>query len=260
MVGAMTPAVLVVLLRAHGFEVTERCLTDWRHKGDLPPLARRSRGYCAGVLRYWAERDILERALAICRRLRGADRKRRQNVIAANWLAGANIPASRAQNTWVRFLGKAHIPLADRQKLTTELKVTVALSPTTVRDTLDEIFCVFFQPDHAIGTTLDVSFIVELIQRIANRLAAPLPAPVITEEKLLKFLTWINAVFSPAGFKNIIAAATCAELAHARDRYLAWWQPASFLMPLANALAPLIVPLLLPAKAEFSRLAHLDAI
>jgi hypothetical protein len=256
MVGEITPAILVLLLKPHGFTVTERCLTDWRRKGDLPPLTRRSRGYRAGVLRYWAEKDILQQALAICRRLRGL-KKRRDGVIHSNWLAGVNIPASRAQTAWVRFLKKARFPLAIRQKLTTELKVTVALNPSTVRDTLDEIFCIFLQPNYAIGVALDISFIGKLIQRIANKLAAPHPAPVINEKELVRFLAGINAMFSPAGFRDVIESATCAELSYARDRYLAWWRTyVPSLMPLAHALGPLIVPLLLPAKAEFACLAR----
>src|SRR5476649_1738800 len=103
MVTMITPAILSVLLRSYGFVVTERCLTDWRHKGYLPQLSRRSRGYRAGVLRYWTETDILGQAVAICRRLRGSERKRAYGVIHTNWLAGANIPSHRAQTAWVRF-------------------------------------------------------------------------------------------------------------------------------------------------------------
>jgi len=257
----ITPAILTLLLRPYGFAITERCLTDWRRKGDLPQLSRQSRGYRAGVLRYWAETNILKQALEICRRLRGKVRKRVRGVIFRNWLGGAPIPTSRAQADWVRCLDShARMSKTMMQKLTTEMKSTVALTPGAVRDTLDEIFCILLRPQYAIGVRIDIYFIEDLIQRIFNKFAEPHVAPIVEEEALIRFLTWVNAMFSPAGFRNAIASATPAELCRARDRYIAWWAKIPSLMPLGHALAPLIVPLLLPMNKLDDRLAGLLAV
>jgi hypothetical protein len=271
MFGAITPAMLVILLRPYGYEVTLRCLTDWRFKGDLPPLEKISRGYCKGVLRCWKLNDILALALAVCRRRKDRDHKRTFGIVHMNWLGGADIPVLRAQKSWIKELKRtAHISKSVLQQCTTKLSASTALTPGMIRDVLDEILCILFQPLHAIGKTLDIAHTCKLVQRVINGFCGHGKLVVINEVLLLELLRWLNAYFSPAARLSIIASATSAELRYARDSYLNWWRLLdaswqqssivggprnSSLMPLAISLAPLIVPLLLPVTTEYARLA-----
>jgi len=58
---------LVAELQERGYHVTERQLRDWRAKGLLPRLHRRSQGRGLGILRYWEDNEvILSQAMAVC--------------------------------------------------------------------------------------------------------------------------------------------------------------------------------------------------
>jgi hypothetical protein len=275
MTGVMTPAILVLLLRPYGFEVTLRCLIDWRQKGRLPQLVRISRGFRGGVLRCWKEKNILQRALTVCRHLRGSKRKREYGSVYRNWLSGADIPASRAQKSWMNDCKRrARIPRQAIHKCATEIAPELHLKSCTVRDTLEEICRIMLRPNYAAGNEIDISFIRTFIQHACNALGGSKYRPLIDDDLLAEFFEWVNAVFSPAGIRNQVASATAAELRSALDRYRNRWlemgafkqclnsagEPEqSFLTILANALAPLIVPFLLPNKSLDRRLAQLGA-
>jgi hypothetical protein len=133
-----------------------------------------------------------------------------------------------------------------------------------IRDVLDEILCVIFEPKYAIGETLDISHMQRLVQRVINGLCERGKLIVIDEEQLADLLHWLNTYCSPAALRCLIASASGAELRLARDSYLDWWRKIdaictafmaigntenSSLMPLAHALAPVGVALLLPIKS-----------
>lgn len=255
----MTPATLIGLLRRCGYEVTERCLTDWRWKGYLPSLARRSRGFRGGVLRYWEETDILQQALDLCRRLKGAVCKRTYGAVHKNWLAGANVSTPRARISWLtEFKRTARFSKNFTQRCATQIGADTALKPGMVRDTLEEFQKICFEPNYPVGKTLDVLFISTVARRSFKTFPSEATA-AMGGEKLFRFLSALNATFSPAGFRSAIASATGGELLQARDSYLNFWQNMPSLMPLARALAPLIVPLLLPTKAFEGSLAREEA-
>ena len=63
----ISQAQLVAELQERGYHVTERQLRDWRAKGLLPRLHRRSQGRGLGILRYWEDNEvILSQAMAVC--------------------------------------------------------------------------------------------------------------------------------------------------------------------------------------------------
>jgi hypothetical protein len=276
MIGPITPAILVILLRPYGYEVTLRCLTDWRQKGYLPRLERIGRGWRNGILRYWKQKDILKQALEVCRRLRDRGRKRAYGVLHKNWLSGAEISVSRAKQSWIRCSKRiSRFPKALIRSAATELSAEMPLNADMIADVLNELGRIIFRPNHAVGKALDVAHIHRLVQRVITKLCEHGKIIVIDEKPLADLLRWLNTYFSPAAIQSLVASTSSAELRHARDSYLDWWRKAdaiwtafmaignvenSSLMPLAHALAPLFVPLLLSTRWQEARLEGLQPV
>lgn len=270
----ITPLSLIRQLHSYGYAVTERCLTDWRYKGYLPQLSRRSLGYRRGVLRYWSQIDILKLALELCRRLKGPERKRMFGAVHKNWLGGAEIPALRAKDSWLRESKRLrHMPQFIIQKCASEAGRALGLTTTYVRDILQELLQVWLQPNHLPGIELDITLLGRFIRRACTKLGASKLLPMLSEQNLAQALTCVNLLFSPAAVSRVVASATAEELRSARDRYLNWWRNLDpcwgrllsnasenwSLMPLAISLAPLFVPFLLPSKTEIAAPMLLEA-
>jgi hypothetical protein len=157
------------------------------------------------------------------------------------------------------------VPQSLIRRCATEIGTATKLKSGTVRDILVEMLKIMICPNYPIGKAQDISFIRTLILRVLRTFAEPGETITISEESLMEFLGCVNALFSPAAYIYIIASASCSELLHARNAYLDWWRKMdaawskpfvfgatenSSLMPLAHALAPLIVPMLLPVKSQ----------
>ena len=65
-----TPKELQADLKAKGYNVSLRCLVDWRFKGWLEPINRQSRGKGKGVICGWDDKSVRVKALQICKELR----------------------------------------------------------------------------------------------------------------------------------------------------------------------------------------------
>jgi hypothetical protein len=274
----VTPAVLILLLRPYGFEVTARCLTDWRQKGLLPQLSSLGLGYRNGVLKYWDPKEIVRMALEVCRKLKGPAGKRGFGRVRRSWLAGADIPASRARSAWVRDLDRRMPGIrAPSLRCSTEVSKSLNVKSRDARDIVEEVVRSFVQPNYQPGTELDIGLVCRFFCRFSGFQTSPNMRLLMTEQFVTQCLIWVNAVFSPAGYRSLLASATPTELDAARDEYWAWWSPRKISMPdeigpdspchlfakscngfleaLALLLAALVIPLLLPSKTTVARLA-----
>jgi hypothetical protein len=177
-------------------------------------------------------------------------------------LGHADIPVSRAQLSWIRELDRrSRISKSLARKTASEIGKCLSLAGRDARDDFEEILCILTRPNYTPGNAIDISFLCSFFRRVGDALGRSKCRPPMDEHLLVQCLTWINAVFSPAGMRHLIASATGAELTRARDGYFNWFETTvPSLMPLAQSLAPAIVPLLLPAKGLEPRLARLGAL
>jgi hypothetical protein len=96
---------LVAELQERAYHVTERQLRDWRAKGLLPRLHRRSQGRGLGILCYWENNEvILSQAMAICDLLQRNGRTKW--VPLGLWFAGFEVSVSTVRTLWFEALAR----------------------------------------------------------------------------------------------------------------------------------------------------------
>ncbi len=114
--GMITPAQLSAHLDQLDINRTERVLTDWRHKGLLPPLWHRGLGRGKGSEYLWDE-SVLDQAIAAHLLLRSYARA--DEALLGLWLSGYTVSPVSAQGAWIRHL---ELVRERRQKAASNLK------------------------------------------------------------------------------------------------------------------------------------------
>jgi hypothetical protein len=84
-----------------------RALSDWRTKGLLPKLKREGKAQSRGVVQYWDEPDILERATIVHDAL--SINRRTYYAQWVLWFCGFSIPPATIRKIWTGLLESARI-------------------------------------------------------------------------------------------------------------------------------------------------------
>jgi DNA-binding transcriptional MerR regulator len=105
----MTPSELAAALDGGGYTVSVRTLRRWREVGLLPKLRRASRGRGQGVQRYWAENDILDRAILVYALMRELEDS---NInLLRIWFAGFEVDPEIIKPIWLQFIDRDLAPI-----------------------------------------------------------------------------------------------------------------------------------------------------
>lgn len=178
----MTPSELVRRLADHGYEATERKLTDWRQKGLLPPLQPVSRGRSGGIGRYWDEPDIVERAVFISERLQKTSSA--DECIYALFLAGFRVEPEALKEAWGRRLerqqrrieaslkrNRGRIPPAAKRSIESIDAENFAykVNKTSLLDALVELYNLWSDQYHEIDATDFAVIISEFLYKSVDQ-------------------------------------------------------------------------------------------
>jgi hypothetical protein len=229
---------LVAELQDRGYHVTERQLRDWRAKGLLPPLSRRSQGRGLGVLRYWEDRGrILSRAIAVCDLL---DRNGRTKWVPLRlWFAGFEMNVASVRALWLESLActskewigtalskeecedaigvlcpRLAKGLADQSWARNAQLPWMRLEPLLF-EALNAFFNAHPDAEIAIDEQLADTVRALMCHDVANRERAEF----ISEPELEKWLDFIRRNFSISAMRKIIAEATDDDLTRAHNRW-----------------------------------------
>jgi hypothetical protein len=241
---------LVAELRDRGYHVTERQLRDWRAKGLLPPLSRRSQGRGLGVLRYWEDSGIiLSRAIAVCDLL---DRNgRTKSVPLRLWFAGFEVNVATVRALWLESLActrKEWIGTAlSKEECEDAIGVlcprlakglsdqswarNAQLPWTRLEPLLFEALNAFFNPHPDTEIAIDEQLADSARALMCHNLANRERTEFISEPELEKWLDFIRCNFSISAMHEIIALATDDELKMTHTR----WRTAVELFKLLGA-------------------------
>lgn len=88
----MTEDDLIIALDERGIPANKRVLTDWRRKHYLPPLQSLGRGQGKGKTYFWADSNLIERAVLVDELLLDGFKGTRVNLTL--WLFGHEAPLS----------------------------------------------------------------------------------------------------------------------------------------------------------------------
>jgi hypothetical protein len=229
---------LVAELQERGYHVTERQLRDWRAKGLLPPLNRRSQGRGLGVLRYWEDNKIiLSQAIAVCDLL---DRNGRAKWVPLGlWFAGFEVNLVTVRTLWLESLARIRKEWLGSALSKEECEDALGgLSPrlakglsdqswvrnadlhwTRVEPLLFEVLNAFFNPhpdaEIAIDEQLADSARALWCHNRTNRECSEF----VSESELGEWLDFIHRNFSICAMREIIAVATDDDLTMTHNRW-----------------------------------------
>ncbi len=98
----ITPKQLVAELKCPGITISKRRLTDWRAKDLLPPLTKHGLGRGKGSINVWADRSVVDQAVAIHTQLNQT--RRTDDVLLHLFFSGYDVPVERVRSAWVKGL------------------------------------------------------------------------------------------------------------------------------------------------------------
>ncbi len=234
----VSQAQLVAELQERGYHVTERQLRDWRAKGLLPPLKRRSHGRGLGVLRYWEDNEIiLSQAIAVCDLL---DRNGRTKWVPLGlWFAGFEVNLVAVRTLWLESLACARnewIGTAFSKEecedalggLCRRLAKGLSDQPwarnahlpwTRLEPLLVEVLNAFFNPHPDAEIAIDEQLVGAVRALMYHDRADRKGSEFVSERELEKWLDSIRRNFSITAMREIIAVATDNDLAMAHNRW-----------------------------------------
>lgn len=241
---------LVAELQEHGYHVTERQLRDWRAKGLLPPLDRRSRGRGLGVLRYWEDDEIiLSQAIAVCDLL---DRNGRTKWVPLGlWFAGFEVNLVTVRTLWLEslvctrneWIGTALskeecedalgglCPRLAKGLSDQSWAKNAHLPWTRLEPLLFEVLNAFFNPHPDAEIAIDEQLVDTARALMYHNRADRESSEFVSEPELEEWLDFIRRNFSIRAKREIIAMATDDDLAMAHNR----WRSARELFRLLSA-------------------------
>jgi hypothetical protein len=257
----MTPAALLVVLRNMGYPVTLRCLIDWRMKDLLPPLKLKGRGKRKGVLRYWSQKNIVRRAIAIYRSLRC--KRRTRSALISLYVQGFRCNEARVRHALVEFFNRrdraSERPI---RKLAGPLARFLESAPQHVGDVLIEarnaVAVSYWQPNRDI----DFDLLVNLFNQFGRAVAGPVRWHRFSREMTTDLFREFRASFSAVGLCKMSASASDQDLRLAQRKWIRIWNwfdklfgyrpgdPKGFraLLETLGYLGPTGIALLLPAQ------------
>jgi hypothetical protein len=229
---------LVAELQDHGYHVTERQLRDWRAKGLLPPLNRRSQGRGLGVLRYWKDNErILSQATAVCDLL---DRNGRTKWVPLGlWFAGFDVNLVTVRTLWLESLACTRnewigaalskeecedalgglCPRLAKGLSDQSWAKNAHLSWTRLEPLLFEVLNAFFNPHPDTEIAIDEQLADTARALMYHNRADREDSEFISERKLEEWLDFIRRNFSISAMREIIAVATDDDLSMAQNRW-----------------------------------------
>jgi len=99
--GLLTRADLIAICHRLGYPVSARQITDWVHKGLLPPLQQRGRGRGRGKEYFWSDRDVVAQAVVVWTYLAWTHRTELTRLLT--WFAGFPVSIDLVRATWLRL-------------------------------------------------------------------------------------------------------------------------------------------------------------
>ena len=211
----ITPKMLCLLLCQAGYTVTLRCLRDWRAKGLLPRLQRQGLGKGKGSLWFWTERDILKRAVAVCRKIR--ETRRTSAAVIETWFGGAPHSIGRVRRAWISEISRRHSNSRAIQNVAGTIARNFGWNSAFVADYIREFVNPLFIRNYSIGKNFDIAIIVEFLDR---NFWPKIRSGKISPETVTSFYAFLRAfaaILSPVGFYELLNSATDSEIEAARE-------------------------------------------
>ena len=212
----MAPAELVVAGQARGYHFEPRTLTDWRHKGLLPPLRQIGLGRGKGKRQVWTDPDIVDQAIMVAQLL--ARRSRTRPALLRLWRVGFRVPSELAREIWLEQLDEAGVMLDENEIARRVGTVVRALrrKEHLDRDAATPALIVLFDALYASGSAFEPSEVEPIQQYLAtflNRMReTPHPRTWLDEERVTSVQRIIAKVFSRGALRAWLCTAPIEDL------------------------------------------------